>query len=68
MAADPIRLFNWKVSDVWGVATDKRCVITNLLLVIIKYSSMGYGLYFTNQSGIQSILIVASLPIISFPI
>ena len=52
----------------WGVATDKRCVITNLLLVIIKYSSMGYGLYFTNQSGIQSILIVASLPIISFPI
>lgn len=52
----------------WGVATDTRCVITNLLLVIIKYSNMGYGLYFTNQSGIQSILIVASLPIISFPI
>ena len=51
----------------WGVTTDMRCVTTNLLLVIIKYSSMGYGLYFINQSGIQSILKVASLPIISFP-
>ena len=58
-----------KGSDVWGVAIRyKVCVMSNLLPVIIKYSSMGYSLYFINQSRIQSVLIITSLWIVSFPI
>lgn len=42
--------------------------MSNLLPVIIKYPSMGYSLYFINQSRIQSVLMITSLLIVSFPI